>query len=197
MLALISSELVVAAVVVGIPLVVVALVLVAVRPRLPRPVVAAAAAVGVLLVAVAVWSVFRGGDTSVASGARLAGLPSQPAEPTTPPSPPPPTGPPCQPGGAAITVTAQGTAFDTDCLAAPADAAFSLTLDNQDAGIPHNVTIYEDSSLSRRLGGASGAGDFITGPDRVTYEVSALSPGTYFFQCDLHPPQMNGTFVVA
>jgi plastocyanin len=94
-------------------------------------------------------------------------------------------------------VVAQGTAFDTDCLAAPADTAFSLVLDNQDAGIPHNVTIYEDSSLSRRLGGASGAGDFITGPDQLTYEISALSPGTYFFQCDLHPPQMNGAFVVA
>ncbi len=94
-------------------------------------------------------------------------------------------------------VVAQGTAFDKDCLAAPADTAFSLVLDNQDAGLPHNVAIFEDSSLSSRLGGASGPGDFITGPDQTTYEVSALSPGTYYFLCELHPAQMTGTFVAA
>jgi plastocyanin len=199
MLAVITSELVVVAVVFGIPLVVATLVLVSVRTSVPRPVVLGVAGAAILVVAFAVWGVFRGGETSAASGATPAGLPAQPSggpAATTPP-PPSPTGPPCSPEGAVVMVTAQNTAFDTDCLAAPADTAFSLVFDNQDAGIPHNVAIFEDSSLSQRLGGATDAGDFITGPDQTTYEVSALAPGTYYFHCDLHPPQMNGTFVVA
>jgi plastocyanin len=158
-----------------------------------------AAGAAIVVIAISMWGVFRGGETSEASGATPASLPTQAAgepAPTTPP-PPSPTGPPCAPEGAVVMVTAQNTAFDTDCLAAPADTAFSLVLDNQDAGIPHNVAIFEDSSLSSRLGGATDAGDFITGPDQTTYEVSALAPGTYYFHCDLHPPQMNGTFVVA
>jgi plastocyanin len=197
MLALVSSELVVFAVVVGIPLVVAVVVALAARPRLPRPVVGAVGVVGVLLIAIALWGVFRGGDTTVAADARMAGLPTQPAGPTTPPPSPSPTGPPCSPEGTEVMVVAQGTAFDKDCLAAPADTAFSLVLDNQDAGLPHNVAIFEDSSLSTRLGGATGSGDFITGPDQTTFEVPPLTAGTYYFLCELHPPQMNGTFVVA
>ncbi len=200
MLALISSERIVIAVVVGIPVIVTALVVVAARPRLSRPAVVVATVAAGVLVAIAVWSVFRGGEVTVATGARMAGLPTQAAggpSPTTPPPPPSPTAPPCSPEGAVVMVVAQATAFNTDCLAAPADTAFSVVLDNEDAGVPHNVAIFEDSSLSRRVGGASGADDFITGPDQATYEVSALSAGTYYFHCDLHPPQMNGTFVVA
>ena len=35
-----------------------------------------------------------------------------------------------------------------------------------------------------------------TGPATTTYSVPALKSGTYYFQCDVHPTTMNGTFVV-
>jgi len=119
-------------------------------------------------------------------------------QPTGSPQPTSSGGPPaCQPSGTTLKVTAKNTAFDTNCLAAPAEKAFTVDFDNQDAGTPHNFEIYTDSSTTKRLGGATSAGDFITGPATTSYKVDALPAGTYYFQCDIHPTQMFGTFVVA
>ena len=89
-------------------------------------------------------------------------------------------------------VVALNSAFDTDCLAAPAGEAFTIAFDNHDAGIPHNVSIYTDESATTALF----TGAFVTGPDTATYKVDALEPGTYFFRCDVHPATMFGTFIV-
>jgi plastocyanin len=106
--------------------------------------------------------------------------------------------PPCLPtaGQTTLSVTAKNIAFDTNCLAAPPDTAFSISFDNQDAGTPHNVEIYSDSSATKRLGGATGPTDTIVGVSSTSYKVDPLPAGIYFFKCDVHP-QMNGTFVVA
>jgi hypothetical protein len=112
--------------------------------------------------------------------------------------------PPCEPEGTELQIVAPvgaaGTGFDTDCLAAPASEAFTIDFDNQDAGVPHNVTIYasqqDGSSFSDPLGGAGGPSETITGPDTTTYDVDPLDPIVGFFQCDLHPTTMTGTFVV-
>jgi plastocyanin len=93
-------------------------------------------------------------------------------------------------------IAAKNTAFDKDCLAEPANKPFTLTFDNQDAGIPHNVEIYTDKTASKRLGGATGPADLIMGPARTTYRVSALPPGRYYFHCDAHPDSMTGTLNV-
>jgi len=95
-------------------------------------------------------------------------------------------------GGAAVTVTAQGIAFDTDTIELPADAESTITFDNQDAGVPHNIAIYTDDSLSENLF----PGEIITGTDTIDYPIPPLEAGEYYFQCDVHP-QMNGTVVVA
>jgi plastocyanin len=203
MLALISSDKVLFGVVAGIPLVTFALIAIVTRPRVPRPAAAAATVVAVALVAVAIWAVFRPGQPTVAAGARLASLPHgvvtgpagpSVAPPQSPASPPPPA---CSPSGTTLQIAAQAIAFDKACLAAPANTAFSLVFDNQAAGIPHNVEIFSDPSATKRLGGATDASDFVTGPKQVTYKVSAIPAGEYFFRCDLHPAQMHGTFVVA
>jgi plastocyanin len=40
--------------------------------------------------------------------------------------------------------------------------------------------------------------DHLATPSAVTkYTASGFKPGTYYFQCDLHPTTMNGTFEVA
>lgn len=63
---------------------------------------------------------------------------------------------------------------------------------NMDAGVPHNVSIYTDSSASKALY----TGKLANGPSSITYYVPALGPGTYYFRCDVHPTQMFGAFVV-
>jgi len=108
--------------------------------------------------------------------------------------------PPCEPNGTTLQITApagaSSTGFDTTCLAAPAGEGFTVQFTNDDASVPHNFEIYADSSASKRLGGATGPGDFITGPATATYNVDSLDPGIYYFQCDIHPQAMNGTFAV-
>ena len=44
-----------------------------------------------------------------------------------------------------LNLTAQGIAYDTDALEAPANTPFKIVFTNNDAGIPHNVAIHEDS----------------------------------------------------
>lgn len=100
-----------------------------------------------------------------------------------------------QPQGGTITVHAKNISFDTQCIQVPASGTTKIAFDNQDAGIPHNIEIYTNSSAAQRLAGASGPSDVITGPMSTTYSISGLSAGTYFFKCDVHP-QMNGQFKV-
>ena len=92
----------------------------------------------------------------------------------------------CSPAGTALQLTAQNVKFDKDCLAAPADTAFSIEFTNSDGGVPHNVSI-----------GDLFKGKVVTGVTTTTYKVNPLADGEYTFQCDVHPAQMRGTFVVA
>ncbi len=97
-------------------------------------------------------------------------------------------------GAATTTVTAQGLAFDTSQITLPAGKETTLTFDNQDAGVPHNIAIYpSESQLSPDQ--ALFQGEVVTGPTKVEYTIPALDPGTYYFNCDVHPT-MNGSVVV-
>ena len=96
----------------------------------------------------------------------------------------------CAPSGTSLSITAHNVAFDTNCLAAPADKTFTIAFTNQDSGVPHNVSIVDSS------GKALFTGSIFPGVATETYKVGALSAGTYTFKCDVHPTQMTGTFVV-
>ncbi|MFL5766246.1 MAG: cupredoxin domain-containing protein [Actinomycetota bacterium] len=105
----------------------------------------------------------------------------------------------CSPGPKSLDVTAKGIAFLETCLAAAADKPFTITFDNQDAGVPHNVAIKDApptdvtaKPLFEPKGGAT-----VTGPATEKYQVGALKAGTYTFFCEVHPTSMFGTFVVA
>jgi len=117
--------------------------------------------------------------------------PTPTAAPTVAPTSAPPSAA-CEPKGTELRISAQGIAFDTDCLAAPADTPFTIVFDNKDAGIPHNVAVYTDPSAATSLF----VGEIITGPAAITYKVGPQKAGTYFFRCDVHPTVMTGTFVV-
>jgi len=96
----------------------------------------------------------------------------------------------CSPDGTALKLTAFDQKFDKDCLAAPANAAFTIDFSNLDRGIPHNVAIYEDETAKKNFF----KGELTDGPGKQTYSVPGLPAGTWFFRCDPHP-EMNGTFI--
>lgn len=78
--------------------------------------------------------------------------------------------------------------FDQKDVVVIAGQPLKLTFDNKQAGVPHNVDIYDSAAKSKDIA----KGDVVTGPANVVYDVPSLQPGTYYFQCDVHP-NMNGT----
>jgi len=95
-------------------------------------------------------------------------------------------------GAVTVNIAADNIAFDTSTITVPAGATVTMVFNNQDDGIPHNVAVYDSPLRSEAIF----VGEIITGPAETTYTFTAPSePGTYYFQCDVHP-SMNGDFVV-
>jgi plastocyanin len=95
-------------------------------------------------------------------------------------------------GAATTTVTAANVEFDTATIDLPADQPTTIHFVNDDAGVPHNIGIYEDDTVVAELF----QGEQITGPDEIDYAIDPLAAGNYYFQCDVHP-DMNGSVVVS
>ncbi len=89
--------------------------------------------------------------------------------------------------GGEVQVVAKGLSFDTDCITVAARATTTVELRNQDSAA-HTFSVYDGND--EVLKGAATEG----GEDR-TYRLTNLDPGTYRFQCDIHP-SMNGTLRV-
>lgn len=90
-------------------------------------------------------------------------------------------------------VVAQSIAFDTDEITLPAGTPTPIIFENQDAGIPHNLSIYRNEDYTDPV---YEPGQPFPGPGEETYEIPPLEPGTYYFRCDVHPTTMEGTVVV-
>jgi plastocyanin len=89
-----------------------------------------------------------------------------------------------------LTITATSHRFDAACLALPAGDAVTIRLVNDDTE-SHNVAIYTDAGKGTELF----LGDVIQGGEAIDYEIDPLDPGTYYFECTVHP-DMNGSVVV-
>jgi plastocyanin len=95
---------------------------------------------------------------------------------------------------ATIALFAQGMAFNLNTITAAAGVSVTINFDNRDTGIPHNFSLYTNSSAAPP---ALFQGQIINGPATATYTFTApVQPGTYFFRCDIHPTTMTGSFVV-
>ena len=94
-----------------------------------------------------------------------------------------------QAAGATIKIAAQNIQYDQSTLTAPANTSFVIEFTNNDAGVPHNVTIKDQS------GQDVFKGDIFNGVDTKQYQVPALKAGTYTFYCAVHP-NMTGTLTV-
>ena len=136
----------------------------------------------------------------------LAGCSSGSAAVTTPSTPPlvstpvatpsaPTPAPSASTGGSGsagdtIQLSAQGIQFSTKQLQIPAGKAFTITFQNNDSGISHNVDILDANNASIFKGA------IFPGVASQTYQVPALKAGTYGFICDVHPNIMTGTLAV-
>lgn len=98
----------------------------------------------------------------------------------------------CPVSSGAISLTAKNISWNTNCLAVPAGAPVSLTINNQDAGIDHNFAIYTNPDQKTQLL----AVPRFSGVASQTFQLKTLPPGKYYFQCNVHGPAMSGVFIV-
>lgn len=111
-----------------------------------------------------------------------------PPSPTSTPAPsateaPAPTAPPA--GPITLTVTARNIRFEQTDLTVEAGTQVTITFDNQDSGVSHNLDIEGVAKT-----------DIFAGPGQQTISFTAPAPGTYRYRCDVHPNAMRGTLIV-
>lgn len=83
------------------------------------------------------------------------------------------------------------TEFEITEIATFADRPFQLEFENKQAGVPHNVAIYESAAQETELF----LGQIFDGPDTRIYEVGPLAAGEYFYVCSVHPPMIGTLYV--
>ncbi len=127
----------------------------------------------------------------VASATPAPQPPASPA-PLAPPSPRPAPASPTPPQPSAprtLTLVAHDLRFSATGLRAAAGVPLTIVLDNQDAGVQHDVIIYTPA-------GAIAASTAVTTGPATASLVFTPGPGIYPFKCSVHPQQMNGTLTV-
>jgi plastocyanin len=102
-----------------------------------------------------------------------------------------PTGGECGGKTAVLEITSPGTLFDPTCLVGPADEKFTITYHQDDATTGHNIDFMESPG-----GKEIAKTEVMVGPQDEPVPIPALAPGSYYFQCDVHPDQMNGTLEI-
>ncbi len=90
-----------------------------------------------------------------------------------------------------LKLISKNTLFDKSKLRAKA-GEITLTHDNQDGGIIHNVHVYKGKDAK---GESIAMTELEAGPGVQTLKLN-LQAGTYFFVCDSHPATMFGTLTV-
>jgi len=91
-----------------------------------------------------------------------------------------------------VQISALGVKFEQTSVNAPAGQAFKIDFDNKDPSTPHDIVIHTGDAT----GGVVFSGDPFNGVAIKTYDVPALTAGTYTFVCSIHPNSMTGTLVV-
>ncbi len=89
-----------------------------------------------------------------------------------------------EPPSTALSITAKGIAWNKTALSAVADAALTVTVQNNDDGVPHNWHL---------TAGADPGGDDVAtteienGIVTQTLNFGPLGAGEYYYLCDVHP----------
>lgn len=124
-----------------------------------------------------------------------SGSPAESESPSEAPSEAPsgePSAPASGSTGTTLELVAEGIAYDTLELSAPADQPFAIHFVQNDAGVGgHDVDI--------RTGDGTVVQDneVLAEPGETTYEIEPLAAGDYVFICSIHPiAAMTGTLTV-
>jgi plastocyanin len=97
----------------------------------------------------------------------------------------------------AVRVVAEGIEFEQDEIALPAGEEASILFINQDQGIDHNVAIYPFQGEEPLLDQPVFEGEIFPGAAQRVYNFETpAEPGTYYFNCVVHPAQMTGQVVI-
>ena len=112
---------------------------------------------------------------------------------TTPPPPPPPTATPTPPPPTTYSITIGNDFFSPQVITIPVGSTVTWT----DTGSIHNV--FDDGATygtTKPAGAASfmASGTFLNTGQTYTYTFTV--PGTYYYVCQFHQPNMNGTITV-
>ena len=99
------------------------------------------------------------------------------------------------PGGPVnATIVGQNLQFSPRTITASPGAQVTVTFNNQDAGVLHNIRFYANRNRSATLA----ASEVKAGPASDTLNFTApAAPGTYPFICDVHPDTMTGNLSVS
>ena len=89
-------------------------------------------------------------------------------------------------GEGEFVLEADNLEFDKESLDFPAASEVVLLFENHEA-IPHNFSLYESKG-----GDALFEGEILNAEGEIEYEFETPPGGEYYFQCDVHPDQMNG-----
>lgn len=92
----------------------------------------------------------------------------------------------------ALEIKAVDSTFDRATLEAVAGAETTVRLINDDSGVPHNISFYEDDSAEVAIA----EGELFPGVATEELTFTAPAAGTYYFKCDVHPNTMTGELVV-
>ena len=82
-----------------------------------------------------------------------------------------------------IHISATNLNFEPDSVEIPAGTAFKIDFNNEDSATVHDIDIH----LSNPGGEVVFDGATLSGPASATYDVPALTAGTYAFVCSVHP----------
>jgi hypothetical protein len=149
-------------------------------PRWPlRTLVGVIAIVGVAAILASGILPFGRGETAAPGGSAPPPASQAPGGGGTPSEAPPPI-------DADVVLTAQGTNWVETSLTAPADAPFTLALDNRDPNMPHDIKLSDGS------GAEVYRSEVVVGPKVQVFEIPALAAGAYPYVCTIHP-NMTGT----
>ncbi len=83
-----------------------------------------------------------------------------------------------------VTVVAEDIRFDLERIVVPAGEEVTITLDNRDQGIGHNIAV--------SLPDGEAATEVESGPEEQTLRFTVPEPGEYDFVCDPHASTMKG-----
>jgi plastocyanin len=91
-----------------------------------------------------------------------------------------------------ISLSAKDIKFSAPCIVAPADTPFTIRFTNEES-MPHDVALWADASTKS----AYFKGDVIIGPNKsIDYSIDPIPAGEHYFDCTVHPEQMNGALYV-